>query len=84
MRAVRHIRAVRAYADRPTEAALRTAIAIDPTDYVALLRLANLYVAEGQCNAARPYLARAAALQPRARIVVTLGDSCVPLEANAP
>ena len=54
MRAVRHIRAVRAYADRPTEAALRTAIAIDPTDYVALFRLANLYVAEGQCNATRP------------------------------
>lgn len=81
---VRHVRAVRAYGDRPTEAALRTAIAIDPTDYVALLRLAFVYVTEGRCDVARPYLARAATLQPRARIVLTLGESCVPVEPNAP
>ena len=50
----------------------------------AILLLAGaVLVARATYVAGRPYLARAAALQLRARIVVTLGDSGVPLDANA-
>jgi O-antigen ligase len=72
----RHLRAVRLYGTLDTVETLELALRVDPTDYQAQARLAGLYAAAGNCDAAAAHIAAARMQQPHAPMLPRLRATC--------